>query len=311
MTSRQAEYISIIYREGSVTKAAQKLNVSQPALSQCIRNAEKDLGAPIFKKGIYPLTLTFAGEKYLNTASEILRLEVNLKSEIHDINHEQIGRIRFGISMLRAATWLPKILPKFEASHPGVDISIIEKGSSFCKSLVLDNVVDLALLSTDQISQSQIVMEPLCIDKNYLIAGPLSNLAQQFQSGSEVSIKVLEDTPVIAVKEGHGVHITQNKIFSALERPPKIKYEIESVVLGIRLVEISSAVLICPYSVLDTIMKPGLSLYPISELNYSNTVCLGYPHNRYQPKYMKDFIRIVKEEIPGEFRQVQYPKRDL
>ena len=300
MTSRQAEYIIAMYREGSVTKAASKLNVSQPALSQCIRVAEKDIGAEIFVKNKSPLTLTYAGEKYYEIALEMLRLEENLHLEIKDLHQEQAGKLSFGISMLRGATYLPSILNRYEATHPKVNVKISEIGSHACFSAVQNGDVDLGILSVDKVSQKVLAMEPLCKDKVYIMAGPKSHLANRYKSGTEVSASVLQSTPVVEIKEGHGLYQIQVRIFSTLANPPIIKYEIESVVLGTKLVEATDALMLCPYSVLGTLMTKNLSVYPLKESIFSNTVCIGYRHDKYIPRYMREFIDIVKEEISEE-----------
>ena len=97
MNTKHAQYMLTVLQEGSITNAAKKLYVSQPSLSQMIKLVENNLGAPIFNRNTDPITLTFAGEKYIEAAKQILTINQNLAREIQEINEEEHGTIRFGI----------------------------------------------------------------------------------------------------------------------------------------------------------------------------------------------------------------------
>ena len=97
MNPKHAQYMITVFQEGSITNAAKKLYVSQPSLSQMIKLVETNLGTPIFNRSTDPLTLTYAGEKYIEAAQKILTINANLAREIEEINDEEHGKIRLGI----------------------------------------------------------------------------------------------------------------------------------------------------------------------------------------------------------------------
>ena len=72
---REIEYVYAVYQERSFTKAAQKMFLSQPALSAMVKKAEKKIGTPIFDRSTSPLRLTPAGEYYIEQAEKILRIQ--------------------------------------------------------------------------------------------------------------------------------------------------------------------------------------------------------------------------------------------
>ena len=113
MNTKHAQYMLTVLQEGSITNAAKKLYVSQPSLSQMIKLVENNLGAPIFNRNTDPITLTFAGEKYIEAAKQILTINQNLAREIQEINEEEHGTIRFGIPVQRAMQVIPYMLPFF------------------------------------------------------------------------------------------------------------------------------------------------------------------------------------------------------
>ncbi len=294
MTSRQVEYIITTYEEGSISKAAQKLFVSQPALSQSIQLAERELGALIFDRKHSPLTLTFAGEKYIASAREFQALELKLQHEIADICQENSGRFRVGISMLRGAALLPHILPAFSKKYPKVEIKLFEKGSSSIAPLISQNIVDLALLTSDKVSQKHMVMIPLCIERTMLCAGPNTRIARTVKPGTPVSIHELENAPFISIKAGHGLHELQNNVFTHLNTSPKILFEIESAVMGMQLAAACDALMLCPQTIMHTLPVGSLSIYPLAEEQFNRTLCVGYRHDTYLSRYMKDFIELTK-----------------
>ena len=98
MDSKQIQYILKVAECQNITRAAEQLYVSQPALSHFISKAEEELGAKIFNRGTTPLTLTQAGEHYVKTARMMMALEENLRQEIDDLNNSRDGEIRLGLS---------------------------------------------------------------------------------------------------------------------------------------------------------------------------------------------------------------------
>ena len=94
MNLKQAQYVKTIAECGSITAAAKKLFVSQPSLSQMLRQIEQEIGLPIFDRSTSPLRLTYAGEKYLYAAERILAANSELESQLKEIKQEHAGRLR-------------------------------------------------------------------------------------------------------------------------------------------------------------------------------------------------------------------------
>ena len=86
MTERHIEYVLTIVREGSITAASRKLYVSQPSLSQTIKLIERNLGAEIFNRRTEPISITPAGEMYIEAARKVLAIKEALRQEIGRMN---------------------------------------------------------------------------------------------------------------------------------------------------------------------------------------------------------------------------------
>lgn len=90
MNIKHVQYMLTVLQEGSITNAAKKLYISQPSLSQMIKLVENNLGTPIFNRNTEPITLTYAGQRYIDAGKQVLTINENLKKEIEEIT--QIGR---------------------------------------------------------------------------------------------------------------------------------------------------------------------------------------------------------------------------
>ena len=113
MTSRELLYVKTIADEKSITKAAQKLYLTQPSLSHCVMNIERQLGTRLFRRTSSGLVLTYAGEKYYRMACEVLRVYAAFESEINEESELLRGRITLGITNYLATDYLPRMLPAF------------------------------------------------------------------------------------------------------------------------------------------------------------------------------------------------------
>ena len=136
MNLKQALYIQTIAREGNITAAAKKLYVSQPSLSQMVRQVESEYGVTLFDRTVSPLRLTYAGEKYLQAAKTMLAANERLENELREIRQENSGLLRLGISVQRAIQILPVALPWFTMQYPKVSVELREEGSAKLEELL-------------------------------------------------------------------------------------------------------------------------------------------------------------------------------
>ena len=150
MNIRHIQYVLTILREGSITAASKKLFVSQPALSQTLKQIEQDLGATIFDRTTDPISLTYAGQQYVDAALQVLDIDRNLRARIAETKKELHGRLRLGISMQRGLQILPQVIPDFSRMYPYIRIELIEHGSATLEHMTAEGQCDLALITTNE-----------------------------------------------------------------------------------------------------------------------------------------------------------------
>ena len=126
MDMREPQYIMALADCQSITKAAKNLGISQPALSMFIANVENSLGVKLFERQNKKLIPTYAGEKYICKAQQMLRLHDELKWELEAVRTEYAGRIRIGFPVRRSPYLLPPLLKVFSHDYPGIQVIVDE-----------------------------------------------------------------------------------------------------------------------------------------------------------------------------------------
>ena len=106
-------YLLTVAQTRNITRAAEMLHISQPALTKAIRRQEKDLGVTLFDRSTTPLKLTYAGERFLESARKLLDIGTAMREEMKNIALGAKERVRLGITVERGTAWLPLILPQF------------------------------------------------------------------------------------------------------------------------------------------------------------------------------------------------------
>ena len=294
MNEKHMQYVLTVLKEGSFTNAAKKLYVSQPSLSQIIKTAESNLGAPIFNRSTDPITLTPAGQLYVEAARQVTTISTNLVKQVEELSNEEFGKIRLGISVQRGMELLPELYPRFKKRFPHVEIELHEQGSATMEKSVLEGEVGIALLTTfpkhadlyyDLIQEEQLV----------LIVNRDCALAKRIRPGTPIDIIEAKDETFVSSRPGHSVRSIQDTLFITRDMKPKIDLETISIEIGKYVVASSPVVMACPDAYVDTsnsAESPYFS-YPILGVENPRQFYACYRKDMYLTKYMKGFLEVL------------------
>ena len=114
MTTRELLYVKTVADAKNISRAARKLFVAQPSLSQSLQRIEDNVGTKLFVRSPNGLKLTYAGEKYYQMACQVLKIFDDFEAEVADLNDLKAGHIYFGITNHLGSFLLPKVLPIFQ-----------------------------------------------------------------------------------------------------------------------------------------------------------------------------------------------------
>lgn len=142
MNFTSLEYFIITVQEGSITRAAERMYISQQAMSNHIRKLEEEVGLRLLERTV-PVTLTYAGREFLKNARRIMAIEKQMMQQMSDIRSESKGTLLVGINHSRGASLLPRILPSFCQKHPDIEVKLIEGYSTSLEEALLKDEVDI------------------------------------------------------------------------------------------------------------------------------------------------------------------------
>ncbi|WP_125587823.1 LysR family transcriptional regulator [Companilactobacillus jidongensis] len=181
-------YFNAILNFGSFSAASDQLFISQSYLSKVVLKAEKELGATLLNRSHHPITLTYAGEKFMSGLETIAFEKRNLYQEVHDIANNKNGHISLGINQSIASTFLPNVLPVFHDKYPNIHITLSENPSAELESQLLHQDLDFQIrmlpIYTNTIQFTHLKYEPI-----YLILAKNS----PYFTPEKSKIDILED----------------------------------------------------------------------------------------------------------------------
>ncbi|WP_097071970.1 LysR family transcriptional regulator [Ureibacillus xyleni] len=130
LTTTEAEIIKILSEEKNMRKAAERLFLTQPALSQRLQSIEKDWGAQLFIRSQKGLTPTPAGELVIQYAIDTIIRKEEVFETIQALNSKVHGTLKIACASIVGQNWLPKVLKDFVTQYPDAKISLITGWSS-------------------------------------------------------------------------------------------------------------------------------------------------------------------------------------
>lgn len=161
------DYIITIHEEGSFSKAAKRLYISQPSLSASVKRIEEKISLPLFDRSTFPISLTEAGQQYIRYALEIREKEQDFERYISDCTKAVRGSVRIGGSSLFSSYMLPSMISEFTNIHPYVNFEIVEDNT---KDLIeklslgtIDIIIDNAVIENDSIKSTEYKTETLLL----------------------------------------------------------------------------------------------------------------------------------------------------
>lgn len=217
MKLHQMHYFETVCRMGSVSRAAEELHISQPSISNSIRELEEEFGISLFHRVKKRLVLTSEGEFFLSKIQPILKLTEELDNEMKQFGSGQ-NQLKLGVPPMIGTILFPTMFKSFKPMYPDIQLDIMEYGSKQTIELVDSDILDMAIVITNGLDTSSFhvieILETqmiLCVQKDH----PLSQC-------SSVSLDQLEQEPLILLKEDSYQNMVLKQRFAALNMKPDI-----------------------------------------------------------------------------------------
>ena len=289
MELRQLEYFQMASRLKNITRAAERLNVSQPNITVAIKKLEAELGIQLFDRSQKQLSLTPEGTIFLNRIELALRNIQDAVLEVNDYKQLQKGTIKIGIPSMIGAYLFPKIFSSFQHLYPHLDIYLYEEGSMTIREQLERDELDFGIVILSDASSS---LQLLPMARNQIVACVPENhpLARK----NSININDISGTDLIMLKEGSFLrYMVLNKLKMA-NISPNIVLESNQIetIKGLVSTNVGISFL------LDFIVKgtPGIKILPFEDPIYVD-LGLAWKKERYISKAAQSFIDFCKNTL--------------
>ena len=192
----QLRYFLRVAERGNFTRAAEELNISQPALSRSIQKLEEELGQPVFERKTRSVALTDAGTLLQSRAQQILALIEDTKAEISDDGRS--GQIRIGAIPTIAPFFLPDLLRQFSTEFPAASIIVQEDTTDHLLKRCTQGEIDLAILALP-VPAKYLEVEELFQEELLLVLPPDHPLVNKPQ----IRLNDIKALPFVLLDEAH------------------------------------------------------------------------------------------------------------
>jgi DNA-binding transcriptional LysR family regulator len=247
-------------RRGSVSRAADALFVSQPALTARLKGLEADLGAQLFVRTPRGMKLTEAGEAFLPYAVRALETLTDGRMQVNALERGGAGGLAIGAAPAVGTYVLPRLLKRFAQSHPRVGVRVRTGHSEEILDLVLREQVDVGLVRT--LHHRDIVSTPLYEDRLVLVADP----AHPFASSRRIRLEQIAAEQLIFFDRTSSYHELTSALFRRAGISPAGVMELDNIDAAKKMIEQGFGVALLPHtSVADELAAGTLAEVAIQD----------------------------------------------
>lgn len=300
MDFRQMQYILAIAREGTILQAAKALYLSQPSLTKFLQSLEKEIGVPLFYRAGKRYRLTYAGERYVNTARKILDLKTQLDRELLEIVQKDVGVLRVGFPLVRGSYILPYVLPRFHKLYPHIKVRVQEVDSKLLEPLLRDGEIDLAFFSHAG-KDARIEYQPVAEEEYVLILSPDHPLAGEGvpREGCKYpwqDLRRFAGEDFVMLEGSQNSQEIMEGVFHRYSIHPNIALTLRNLSTLMQMVKAGYGFsFVLETHVLNTPREQRPGFFSMGESCITMTSMAACRKGTYHPHYEKDFVELVKE----------------
>jgi LysR family transcriptional regulator, regulator for metE and metH len=293
MEIRHLRLTKAIVEEGSITKAIDKLHLTQSALSHQLKEAEYQLGTKIFVRQNKKLILTKAGEKLYTTENEILDKLSDTEKEIKKLIFGEVGEIRISTECYSSYHWLPSVLKQFHLLYPNIELKIVMEATHYPLQKLQENILDIAIIS-DPIKDENIKYVELFQDEMMIVVSENHSWTNKKYVVAEDFINehlLIHSLPMETVT------IHQFLLAPAKVSPKKIT-PLPLTEASIEMVKADMGIMAMAKWALQPFLKNNsIKAIKIGKNGLKRKHYIAYMSNKTYPDYFQHFIEFLQTEI--------------
>lgn len=289
MTLRHLRIFVEVCRLSSITKAADSLHLTQPAVSLAIRQLEEYYGIRLFDRISKKLYLTEPGTRMLSYAAHIVESFDEMETRLK--NWDYSGALRIGSSISTGTQMLPQLIRQFNQKYPEIRTQVIIDNSRIIEEKVLTNQLDLALVESLTYSPD-LISRPFFEDQLIIIACPDHPLTRV----SRPDVQVLSEYPVLLREQGSGTREVLDALLLTEQVQVTPLWESTSTRSIINAVKEKIGISILPYELVKNEIHSGeIAAIPVAAPSLSRTCSIIVHRNKYLTPSAEAFMAICQE----------------
>ena len=288
MLARHIKYFLAVAQHHSFTKAAAALHVSQPALSQQVRQLEESLSAQLFDRSGRTTRLTDAGEVYLRYARRASQELEEGKRAIHDVGDLSRGALRVALTPTFTTYLVGPLVEAFHSRYPNITLNLREIAQEQMEELLLADELDVGIAFEDGHSQD-IETQPLLIEALALVVGERHPLAGQ----SAIDLDALSAESLILLSEEFATREQIDRYCRQHNITPRVKMEANVIGAVIEVVRRTTLSTLLPATV--ALANQGLFAIELSPQRLHRTAVLMQRKGAYQTSAARAFIELATD----------------
>ncbi len=293
MNLRQLQYFVEVGEVQSITKAAARLNLAQPALTRHMRTLEGDLGVQLLSRSGRGIALTNAGALFLDRIKGILRDLERARVEAETASRSPGGQIGLGLpaSISRALT--RAVVQRFKAQLPKMQVRVIDGWSGFIVEWLLLGRLDVGVIYDFAHRSDMLQIEPLATERQFLICAAGDPLMRRSR---HIPLKALAKLPLVLPSREHGLRLAIEQQMRAVGLSLRVELEVESVIAIKQFVQAGGIYTILPVGEIEQELAAGQLASLTTRPAFERTLSLAWAKDRTNDKSLLPLVEIVRQE---------------
>ncbi|MGG2055120.1 LysR family transcriptional regulator [Lysinibacillus pakistanensis] len=285
MDLKQLQYFIAVTEQMNFSKAAEKLHISQPSLSNAIKKLEQEIGSPLLKRNTRNLQLTEAGELLYERAKVILKNMEVLKIEMDEVIVHGTSEVTIGV-MESIKHWLPKVIANYKRDYPQMMIHLVDILGSKRVKKSLKSYKTHVIITNQRMDDDELEVQSL-YEERLVAVLPLNHpLAEK----DRLTFADLCNEPFIISTEGFQTRLDILSAFEQANVKMNIQYEIERFETAVSLVRENLGITILPENYLQGPTAKTIVQKEIDGPNLRRNVYLVSLKNRHLPLAIRHLL---------------------
>jgi DNA-binding transcriptional LysR family regulator len=242
------QYFVAVAEQGTVSRAAQNLSISQSSVTEAIKELESDLGVELFERHPRGLNITHKGHQFLRHATKILSGVSDARRAFFGEQAAAPGRLQLGVTSMVAGYVLSDLLARYRRANPAVEISAIEDNGDYLEHLLVGGKLDVAVMVTSNLRDRTALQSEILEVSAYRLWLPLGH---PLAAADIISVGDIAGEPLIMLTVDE-IEENTGKLLSAIGAKPHVAFRTRSVEAVRSLVATGAGVALLP----DLVYRP-------------------------------------------------------